>query len=1065
MPLNTPTKNMFPPTLRLALSKALFTLVLLASPALAQTTLYYSGGTTNIIDGTAVVTNWANMSGTWGGATKNFATDTNGTTYAAWSSNSVFRSFSSGYAYNFTGENITNTIISDVAAAGIALQFNAPSNANSYGNKAFYINASNAYTLTLSGTSPVVDVRNVGTYLGSIDTIGVTINQNISPTARVQLAGSSGFTKTGNLYLQINNTNDALTGTVNVLHNANSIDSGAAGTVQIGGGGANATATLAGITRFNISAVGMGNGGATTAGVRSRLRVLTGTNNANVLNDSAVISLTGLGQFEYQSRTNSAETIGSLRLASSGVLRLDTNSAGTTAGALTFTTGIDRANTRAQLLIAGNAVTGEMTSTVNLGTSHGLGNSLLPWATDSRGRFMKVDTGNYLVYVAPTDVSDVSTITSSSTDYRITGTLSSSTFASGAQANSIGIYRGAAGAYTLNVADTLVIASGGLVDANDNNATTVTIQGGSSLTTAGNATLYISAGVSSTGGAFTVSTPITGNIDVAVNGGNAGVSFGGTTASTYTGTTYVNGGTLTLNRGSSANAVGSNVVIRSGAILAVSQNENIPNGATVTVENGGFWNRGGSTETIASLAGGGMLTANTNSTAVTTVTNSVTIGDSGIGTMIVSSASNAGITNAFRMNSGAVFNMELSANGGMSDQMQFWNFSTNEFVLNSNAINLSLAGTQTNGRYTASLFKFYSDGGTNLTSSFITNGLTIGTTGTIIGTPTLNYNSGGSTIDVTYNVGAMFYTNGTTYTVSAAENYDAATYIRNGTTVNANVSGALPTNTPTTLVMDDAGSGSSTLALGANQTVASVSGAGTATIALGANTLTVSGTGSTTFSGTITGTGGSLTKSGSGGTLTLSGASANTYSGTTTVSGGVLELNKSSGEAIAGNLIVGKGTTDSTVKLLLSGSNQVGSTGGQTVTLSGGTIQRASGVSEVFGNLNITAASFLDFGTGTTGNLQFGTYTPSSLITVQNFLQGNTLKFATQLTTEQLNTNFSFDNGFTTNWSGGTFTITAIPEPSTLAAAIGLAGMMLWPVRRRLLCDAKHMLDARHPEN
>ena len=738
-----------------ATATSLVAIVLLATPARSQSTLYWSGGTTNITDGTPVVTNWTGLNGTWGGATKNFATDTNGTTYDAWSSNSVFRSFSTGYGYNFTGENITTTLISDVAAAGIALQFNAPSNANSFGNKTFFINASNAYTLTLSGTSPVVDVRNVGTYLGSIDTIGLTINQSISPTARVQVAGSNGFTKTGNLFLQINNTNDALTGTVNVLHNATSIDSGAAGTVQIGGGGANATATLAGVTRFNVSAVGIGTGGATTAGVRSRLRVLTGTNNANVLNDSAVISLAGLGEFEYQSRTNSAETVGSLRLASSGILRLSTNSAGTTAGALTFANGIDRANNRAQLLVAANAATGEMTSTVNLGSSHGLGTSLLPWATDSRARFMKVDGSNFLVYVAPTDTADVSTITSSSTDYRITGTtLTSSTFASGAQANSIGIYRTNSGtAYTLNVTDTLIIASGGLADANDGNTQTATIQGGTSLTTAGNAPLYISVGVSSTGGGLTVSTPITGSIDVAVNGGNGNVTFGGSTASTYSGTTYVNGGTLTLNRGSSANAVGSNVVVRSGAILASSQNENIPNGATVTVENGGFWNRGGSTETIASLAGGGMLTANTNSTAVTTVTNSVTIGDSGIGTLIVSSASNAGITNAFKLNSGAVFNFELSGSGGTSDQMQFWNFSTNEFQLNNNAINLTLSGTQTGGSYTVSLFKFYSDAGTNLTSSFITTGLTIGTIGSgITNTPTLNYNSGGNTIDLTYDV-------------------------------------------------------------------------------------------------------------------------------------------------------------------------------------------------------------------------------------------------------------------------------------------------------------------------
>jgi hypothetical protein len=31
-----------------------------------------------------------------------------------------------------------------------------------------------------------------------------------------------------------------------------------------------------------------------------------------------------------------------------------------------------------------------------------------------------------------------------------------------------------------------------------------------------------------------------------------------------------------------------------------------------------------------------------------------------------------------------------------------------------------------------------------------------------------------------------------------------------------------------------------------------------------------------------------------------------------------------------------------------------------------------------------------------------------------------------------------------------TFTITAIPEPSTYVAAIGLLALMLWPLRRRL---------------
>jgi autotransporter-associated beta strand protein len=201
-----------------------------------------------------------------------------------------------------------------------------------------------------------------------------------------------------------------------------------------------------------------------------------------------------------------------------------------------------------------------------------------------------------------------------------------------------------------------------------------------------------------------------------------------------------------------------------------------------------------------------------------------------------------------------------------------------------------------------------------------------------------------------------------------------------------------------------------------------------------------------------------VTKTGAG-TVTLSGASANTFSGMTTVSAGTLELNKTAGtDALAGNVTVNSGAI-----LLVSASNQVNNSAN--VSLSGGTITRGSGVSEVFGNLNLTDASFLDFGTGTTGTLSFGTYTSSALLTVQNFLPGNKLQFASGFNAALLptggdlsNANFSFSNGFTTGTEGGYFTITAIPEPSTYLAAAGLLSLMLWPSRKRIIRDTKKIL-------
>ena len=229
-------------------------------------------------------------------------------------------------------------------------------------------------------------------------------------------------------------------------------------------------------------------------------------------------------------------------------------------------------------------------------------------------------------------------------------------------------------------------------------------------------------------------------------------------------------------------------------------------------------------------------------------------------------------------------------------------------------------------------------------------------------------------------------------------------------------------------------------------------------------TFTAASGGLATFSGIVSGEG-TLNKTGAG-TVTLSGASANTFTGMTTVSAGTLQLSKSlNTAAIAGNITVGNGTTDSSVKLLLSASGQVANT--SEVTLSGGTIMRGGNVSEVFGSLNVTQASFLDFGAANAaGTLTFdGAYTASALLTVQSFLPGNKLQFASGFDANLLptggnlsNANFAFSNGFTTGTEEGFFTITAIPEPSTYLAAAGLLGLMLWPSRKRLLKDAKKIL-------
>lgn len=124
--------------------------------------------------------------------------------------------------------------------------------------------------------------------------------------------------------------------------------------------------------------------------------------------------------------------------------------------------------------------------------------------------------------------------------------------------------------------------------------------------------------------------------------------------------------------------------------------------------------------------------------------------------------------------------------------------------------------------------------------------------------------------------------------------------------------------------------------------------------------LTHSGTGLLTLSGVISGGANSLTKAGSG-TVIFSGSGANTYTGATTVNGGELRLGKSSGNAIAGPLIIGDGTGTDVVRLMAG--NQINDS--STVTLqSSGQLLFNGSYAETVASLDMTGG-LVDTGSGT----------------------------------------------------------------------------------------------------
>lgn len=228
-------------------------------------------------------------------------------------------------------------------------------------------------------------------------------------------------------------------------------------------------------------------------------------------------------------------------------------------------------------------------------------------------------------------------------------------------------------------------------------------------------------------------------------------------------------------------------------------------------------------------------------------------------------------------------------------------------------------------------------------------------------------------------------------------------------------------------------------------------GAGGITISnvnTGGKLLEITGAGTNRFTGNMSGSGGLAV---SGGLLEVT--ASNSYTGATWVHGGVLDLSSTAGAGAGSTASV---TVGANATLLISQSNQVNDSA--TITLSGGTIRTAGGISEAFGNLSVTGGSFLDFGatsSATASTLGFGTYTPSALLTIDHFNFGSTMTFGNDLGSSINNSSFfAFANGGIASsfWNAGTgtFTLTAIPEPSTCLVATGLLGLLLWPLRRKL---------------
>ncbi|MEI6070989.1 MAG: autotransporter-associated beta strand repeat-containing protein [Verrucomicrobiae bacterium] len=518
-----------------------------------------------------------------------------------------------------------------------------------------------------------------------------------------------------------------------------------------------------------------------------------------------------------------------------------------------------------------------------------------------------------------------------------------------------------------------------------------------------------------------VSAKLGGNVALTKSGAGTVTLTG---ANTYSGITTISGGTLQLGDGGFTGSSGGGAIVNN-ANFAINRSTTASQGAdfsAAAITGNGTFTQAGTGNTTLNAAN-----AYTGKTIVQNGTLAFTTG-------------NASSTGAQSL--GANADLDLGVASTSSGILNYTGTGAATLAKNINALGNGTDTIQNSGTGLLTLSGTLTKNSTTLTLKGGSSGINV--TGAIAGS--------GANSDLIVDGGNT--------TLSTANTYNGPTSIINGATLTANATGALPTAIRSAVSIDQTGSGTSTLALGASQSAASLTGTSTSKVTLGANTLTLGMTGNatTTFSGVISGTNGNVIKDGTS-TQVFSGN--NTFTGTTAVNEGTLEA--AAAGALGGTTAI---TVTNTGTLLLSAN--AATSNSTTLTLSGGTVEIKSGpsVSTSLGALTLTDNSIIDFGLSSGTNiLTLGavtSWTATKTIEIWNwsgtpFTPGGTDRLMvsdqTGWTTNLGSINFFTDSG-TTLIGAATFAgyeLVAVPEPATWSymAAIALGGAVLLIRRRR----------------
>ena len=366
---------------------------MLAGPVAQAATVYWGGGKSDIANGTPIPTGATAPYGVWDTTIKNWATDANGTSYAAWSSSGSDTAVLQNLVLNNQGvvAELTQTV--DLAVGRIVAVI-TNTTGNCY-NSGYRITATNSRTLTLAGDNPEISTTSGSAWNSADNTRYLEFGSNI------KLAGSKGFTKVGYYggKVVIRGDGSGLTGTVK------SMDGGpvtSAQSIALDGSAAN----LRGVSLFDIR-----------CGSFAIFNPASGLNNQ--IADSAVVRVSSrekyqgnrleYGGFEYASKSGSIEELAQIKLDPFGYLVFKSGDA--TPGKLILNdpvAGIHRGQDGhgTALIVADSSRVLKTTVVVSNGIPTG---GVIPWMALDTGEPLRLSPSNTLEVVpvtgAPADLS------------------------------------------------------------------------------------------------------------------------------------------------------------------------------------------------------------------------------------------------------------------------------------------------------------------------------------------------------------------------------------------------------------------------------------------------------------------------------------------------------------------------------------------------------------------------------------------------------------------------------------------------------------------------------------